>query len=283
MKWQKLTILDLLLLMFAYAVSGSIWSSEHARIGENGLIYARAEAMLWIVVLGNNLASLVILSAQYAFRHRRTQLSGGELLWCFSTLFLTVIILFPKVWPSLVWRMLWLLIPWLLLSSCSALALVCHRLKGKWGGATCHWTDAFGSVACLMAGMLLLYDIGRRDLETPALAAWLWVAHAVIGLVLSSPILFFGRKRAKWEWWELIAVMIPFSLWFGLMFSDLSVGKSLANLGECFHISFAMPVVAFMRVWVGGTSHQRLYAAALIGVLCGVAAGAFFLTPPLPE
>jgi hypothetical protein len=52
MKWQKLTILDLLLLMFAYAVSGSIWSSAHARTGKHRLIDARAEAMLWIVVLG---------------------------------------------------------------------------------------------------------------------------------------------------------------------------------------------------------------------------------------
>jgi hypothetical protein len=119
--------------------------------------------------------------------------------------------------------------------------------------------------------------------ETITLTARLWIIHAAIGLVLASPILFFGRKRAHWEWWELLAVIVPFALWMGLMFSDLSLGKSLANLGECTYISFALPVVAFIRVWSGGTGHQRGYAAALIGVLCGVAAGVFFLTPPLPE
>jgi hypothetical protein len=119
--------------------------------------------------------------------------------------------------------------------------------------------------------------------ETLTLTARLWITHAAIGLVLASPILFFGSKRARWEWWELLAVVIPFALWMGLMFSDLSTGKSLTNLGEFIYISFAIPVAALIRVWVGGTSHQRTYAAALIGLLCGVAAVAFFLTPPLPE
>lgn len=120
-------------------------------------------------------------------------------------------------------------------------------------------------------------------METILLTGRLWLVHAVIGLALASPVLFFGRKRARWEWWELLAVIVPFSLWLSLMFSDLYVGKSLANLGECVYISFAVPVVAFIRVWVGGRAHQRGYAAALIGLLCGVAAAAFFLTPPLPE
>src|ERR1043166_5476517 len=116
--------------------------------------------------------------------------------------------------------------------------------------------------------------------ETTTLTVRLWLMHAGIGLVLTSPILFFGRKRARWEWWELVAIVLPFSLWSGLMFSELSTGKSLANLVECIYISFAVPVVAFVRVWVGGKIHQRRYSAALIGLLCGVAAAVFFLTPP---
>jgi hypothetical protein len=119
--------------------------------------------------------------------------------------------------------------------------------------------------------------------ETIALIGQLWLTHAAVGLLLASPIIFFGRKRARWERWELLAVVIPFSLWLSLMFSHLCTGKSLANLGECFYIGFAMPIVAFIRVWVGGTNHQRAYAASLIGLLCVVAAGVFFLTPPLPE
>ena len=124
---------------------------------------------------------------------------------------------------------------------------------------------------------------GMSAAETITLTARLWITHATIALVLASPVLFFGRRRARWESWELLAVILPFALWMGLMFSNLSTGKSLANLGECIYISFGLPVVAFIRVWAGGTTRQRGCAAALIGVLCGVAAGAFFLTPPLPE
>jgi len=116
-----------------------------------------------------------------------------------------------------------------------------------------------------------------------ALYLQLWLIHTLIALVLAAPIVWFGRHRADWRLCELFAVVVPFSLWAGLMLSDFSVGKSLGNLGECIYLSMAVPVAALLRLGFGATSHQRAYSAFLIALLCVTAVGVFFLTPPLPE
>ena len=112
----------------------------------------------------------------------------------------------------------------------------------------------------------------------------IWSAHAVIGVALSAPILFVGRKRIGWAHWELLALVLPFCVWTLLMASPLSTGrKSLANLGEPVYISFAMPVLALIRVVCDKKITERLYAVTFITALCGVSAAVFFLVPPLPE
>ena len=112
---------------------------------------------------------------------------------------------------------------------------------------------------------------------------WIWFVHAAIATVLSAPIVFFGRKRVHWRSWELLALVLPFIVWSLLMFSDLSTGKSLANLGEPFYFSFAVPVAALVRVAVGTRIAERTFAGCLIAALCVVAVGVFFIVPPLPE
>ena len=112
----------------------------------------------------------------------------------------------------------------------------------------------------------------------------MWFAHSAIGLVLAGPILFLGRKRAGWASWELLALVIPFCVWAALMVSPLSAGKkSLGNIGEPVYISFAMAVLALVRVAVGRRLSERAYAITFITVLCVVAAATFFMVPFKPE
>ena len=112
----------------------------------------------------------------------------------------------------------------------------------------------------------------------------IWSVHAVIGAALSAPILFLGRNRVGWATWELLLLIIPFCVWEVLMFSPLAVGrKSLANLGEPIYISFAMPVLALLRVAVGRRISERVYAASFITALSVVAAAIFFMVPCRPE
>ena len=112
----------------------------------------------------------------------------------------------------------------------------------------------------------------------------IWSMHAVVGAALAAPILYLGRKRAGWANWQLLALVVPFCVWVVLMLSPLSTGrKSLANLGEPIYISFAVPVLALLRVAIGRRFSERAYAAGFITALCVVAAAVFFMVPFKPE
>jgi hypothetical protein len=121
-------------------------------------------------------------------------------------------------------------------------------------------------------------------METVKTLFMIWFMHALIGAVLSAPILFFGRKRIGWANWELFAFIVPFSVWTVLMLSPLAEGrKSLANIGEPVFISFAMPVLAFLRVALARKLSERAYAATFITALSVIAAATFFMVPFKPE
>ncbi|HEY5911121.1 MAG TPA: hypothetical protein VJA21_11010 [Verrucomicrobiae bacterium] len=107
----------------------------------------------------------------------------------------------------------------------------------------------------------------------------LWSTHAVIAAAMAAPVLFLGRKRIDWANWELLALIIPFCVWVVLMLSPLSIGRKPTNLVEPLFVSFAMPVVALLRVAAGRGFSERVQAASLIALLCGVALTAFFIVP----
>ena len=112
----------------------------------------------------------------------------------------------------------------------------------------------------------------------------IWAMHAAIAGVLSAPVVFFGRNRVHWRYWELLVLVLPFVVWTVLMSSELSTGrKSLANLGEPFYIAVAVPVIALVRVAIGTRIPERACAGALIALMSIIAGGVFFLVPPLPE
>src|SRR5882762_3471342 len=97
--------------------------------------------------------------------------------------------------------------------------------------------------------------------ETAMLIIKSWLIYLLIAGVLAAPIIFLGRRRVHWNWWETLAFIVPFSIWMGLMLSEFSTGrKSLANLGEFVYISFAVPIAAFVRVALGSRVRERICA-----------------------
>jgi hypothetical protein len=120
-------------------------------------------------------------------------------------------------------------------------------------------------------------------MEASALGAWLWLVHAAIAIVLSAPIVYFGRQRAHWRWYDLLAVVVPFAIWWTLFMSPLSQGKSMGNFAECIYLSVAVPPAAYLRVGIGTSVHKDSYFVGIIALLCGIAVAIFFLTPSLPE
>lgn len=113
---------------------------------------------------------------------------------------------------------------------------------------------------------------------------WVWAMHTGIAGVLTAPVVFLSRKRVRWRYWELLVLVLPFSVWSVLMFSELSTGrKSLANLVEPLYFAAAVPLGALVRVVVGTRIPERVCAGGLIAGICIVAGAVFFLVPPLPE
>jgi rRNA maturation protein Nop10 len=113
-------------------------------------------------------------------------------------------------------------------------------------------------------------------------AMMLGAIHVVVSGILSSPLLYFGRRRADWQPWELVGFIVPFCIWLDWMILDGS-GKSLANLGEFIVISLATPLAVLVRVVAGARRRQWLWSSVLILLLCFVAAGTYLFTPALPE
>jgi hypothetical protein len=109
----------------------------------------------------------------------------------------------------------------------------------------------------------------------------LWLMHAVPGCVMAAPIRFLGRKRIGWANWELLALVVPFSVWTLLMLSPLSIGRNSTNLIEPLYLSISMPLVAIIYVSLGGRFSKLVQAASVISVLCGVAVTTFFIVPML--
>lgn len=122
----------------------------------------------------------------------------------------------------------------------------------------------------------------------------LWGAHAAIALAISFPIILFGKKQVLWGRWELIALVLPFFIWFLLTISGFSLshgrihfdeGKSLSNLIEVFWLGCSLPIAALARIAAGTKTNlnQNVISKSIHMGLCIFAAAVSILTPCLPE
>jgi hypothetical protein len=129
----------------------------------------------------------------------------------------------------------------------------------------------------------LIRIVGRPCTMTYISIAWLM--HFGIAALLTAPIVFMGRRRVRWQPWELSALIVPFTVWALLMVSDLSTRrKSLSNLfGEPIFFSLAIPIAAAFRVLLGSSVRESIFACGLIFSLCVLTAIVFFVAPSLPE
>ena len=112
-----------------------------------------------------------------------------------------------------------------------------------------------------------------------------WVIHAVVAAVVVSPVVFLARKRVHWHSWELLAVVVPFCVWGGFMFSDLSTGsKTLSNFViEPGILALALALGALARVAMTASIAEAKASAVVLVGLCFAAAGIFWIVPVLPE
>jgi hypothetical protein len=171
MKWQRLTILDLMLLTVAYALAGGTCSGQYGTLASSGDVgrgatyFTMTDVFFNIVVLGNVYACPIILATQYVFRRRRTWLGVGEWLWLCPTCLWAAWIAIASLQPDgEVLTLLSLTLVIIFNSSCLSLACIAARLFGSWEWAPCRWTDMFGALACLSTGLWCLRESIVRPL-----------------------------------------------------------------------------------------------------------------------
>ena len=86
---------------------------------------------------------------------------------------------------------------------------------------------------------------------------------------LSLPLWYFGRRRARFMWWELSLVIVPLAIWLVLFL--VSTEKTLGNLVEALILGLSVPFAVLIRVVVGKTVASGIIAGLLLILLCGVA------------
>jgi hypothetical protein len=112
-----------------------------------------------------------------------------------------------------------------------------------------------------------------------------WLIHAVVGGVLSLPLVYWSRNTVRWHRWEALAFLVPFTVWTLLTVSDLSAGKkTLSNLLlEPAVLGACLAVGALVRIAAGDATSGRLAPRLTLAGLCLLAAGVFWILPALPE
>jgi cytochrome bd-type quinol oxidase subunit 2 len=119
-------------------------------------------------------------------------------------------------------------------------------------------------------------------MQNALLLAYLWLVHVLVTSPVVAPVLWFGRHRVRWNWWEATVFIVPFSLWLGLVLTNWRP-KTLANLGECFLISLAIVVGVLLRTLLGRSGDNRRVGAVLVLGVTAIAVATYFVTPMWPE
>jgi len=129
-------------------------------------------------------------------------------------------------------------------------------------------------------------------MQTIGYTLLIWAAYAGIAVVACAPIIYLGRRRVHWRYWELLALVLPFCTWFVLALSGLSLshgrvhfdeGKSLSNIVEAFWLGCSVPIAALLRVIIGTKLNEGICAKVIQTALCVVGGAVSVLTPCLPE
>lgn len=168
----RLTILDLLLLMFSYAVGFGTSRSlcEQAAAGNVALPWhAAAMAMdvaFWGVVFGSAVAVPTAVISQWALRRRKIWISLGEWIWIMPTLVWIVAFAASNLpggrTPSISAHRETSLVFAVLCQiafSIGAALLLGLRFGTGWQGVQCRWTELFGCAVCAALGAFAVYSM----------------------------------------------------------------------------------------------------------------------------
>ena len=149
--WQRLTLLDLLLVQAAFGLSFSLASSLGP--SQVGVVERTMAGIVWGLVF----AGPMVLMTQWTLRHRSRGLSAGEWLWLCPTLLFALLWCALKgpaaAYPGLSRTLFW---GWVFVQVTSigiAVATLFSGLRGYRNHVPCRWTDRTGAWASLLFGV----------------------------------------------------------------------------------------------------------------------------------
>jgi hypothetical protein len=108
-----------------------------------------------------------------------------------------------------------------------------------------------------------------------------WLIYLLPTVLLLLPLWYFGRKRARFMWWELNVLVVPFAMWLvGFLLS--SKDKSLGNVVEVFILTGAVTIAALIRIVIGAKLNRNFVSASLMLLICVVAVLLGIMFPEVP-
>ena len=148
--WQRLTLLDLLLVQAAFGLSFSLAASLGP--SEVGGVERAMSGAAWGLVF----AGPLVLMTQWTLRRRSHGLSAGEWLWLSPTVLFAVLWCSLKgpaaAYPALSRTLFWGWAFAQLTCMGTAVATLFSGLRGFRNAVPCRWTDRTGAWASLLFG-----------------------------------------------------------------------------------------------------------------------------------
>lgn len=111
---------------------------------------------------------------------------------------------------------------------------------------------------------------------------FLWLFHLIPSLIIAGPIVFFTRRRIKWNVWDFAMFVLPYSIWIFLIITH-GKGKGIGNMLESLMIGCIVPISPVIRSLFRDKLNQENLAAGLLIFLCLIAIGVWAFMPNFQE
>ena len=168
--WQRFTVLDVMLLQAGYALALALVLSPARRLALTTFDAGTVLVVLTTICLGGVFSGPIVLASHWLFRGRRTALSAGEWLWLspFGILIALGLGIWALHWvaqvfpaPAEVRAVFFALLGLVMIlveigCTLNALLVVVARSVGDLTEPPCWWTDRFGTLTCLVLGIIVL-------------------------------------------------------------------------------------------------------------------------------
>jgi hypothetical protein len=109
------------------------------------------------------------------------------------------------------------------------------------------------------------------------------MVHVGLAGLVAVPVALIWRRRARWQAWELLIFVVPYSVWILWHFYGHK-SKGFANYQlECCILGAMIAIATVIRVAYGDRRYRAFLSVFLIALTCAAVTTAYLILPPLSE